>query len=140
LVEYDIPAQQPLAGVISIIPSAGGTKYALHSGPAVPNGDVVARSAFLVNINLPGDVPTCTVPVSSTGFNLLDGAIPFYGGAGEGPDDASLGALTNPAVWPTRVEASALFKAFDPNGTAARAAPGCEPLDCGDPGLAPRRT
>jgi hypothetical protein len=121
LIEYAIPNDQPLAGVVTIIPSAGGTKYALTPGTSIPNGDTVIRSAFDVRVNLPGGLATCTGPASSTGFDLLDGAIPaFYG---EGPDDATAPALINPAVWPTRVESSALFQAFNSGAPTYTGAP-----------------
>ncbi len=121
LVEYAIPGGQPLAGVVTITPA--GANYSVTPGLAIPGtGNTIIRAAFALQVNL-GPTTSCVFPASSTGFDLLEGAVPAaYGG---GPDSALAADLINPAVWPTRVEASALFKAFDPNGTAT---PGGAPV------------
>jgi hypothetical protein len=126
---------QPLAGVVNIIPggytgSCTPAGYYITRGNtdpcgngSTPNGVRTVRSAFQVKLKLgPGAAP-CNVTAQDTGFDLFDGALPAS--EGEGPDDASAAALANPAVWPTRVEASPLFLAFDPNGTAT---PGGAPV------------
>jgi hypothetical protein len=124
---------QPLAGVINLYPGGfiGDCTTSTSTPPgyyitrgdsdpcgngSTPNGTRTNRSAFQVFLKLgPGAAP-CNVLAQDTGFDLFDGALPAS--EGEGPDDASAAALANPAVWPTRVESSPLFMAFDPNGTA----------------------
>ena len=136
---------QPLAGVINFIPggysgSCTAVGYYITRGNtdpcgngSTPNGVRTVRSAFQVKLKLgPGAAP-CNVTAQDTGFDLFDGAMPAS--EGEGPDDASAAALANPAVWPTRVESSPLFLAFDPNGTATAGwRSGLGPLHGPDPG------
>jgi hypothetical protein len=116
LIEYNIPGDQPLAGVVTIL---NASDYTITNGNLVPDGDAVIRSAFKVNVNfgqVSGQGTPCTSAVSNSGFDLVDGMLPAaYGGSNDQPGILD---LFNPNAWPTRVEASALFKAFDPNGTA----------------------
>ena len=125
---------QPLAGVVSLIPGAkvnvptglSDFNYYVTRGHkdtfsgTVPNGTQTIHAVFAVNINFGNADPVCNKTVGSGpgGFDLVDRALPAT--QGEGPDQATgtLAELTNAANWSTRVEKHALFKAFDPNGTA----------------------
>jgi hypothetical protein len=125
LISYTIPGGQPLAGVLTFLQGNGtctGNFYITRGiadpcgNGTTPNGVDVLQSTFSVNLKIgPGTSP-CNVPAGPVTFTLFDGAIPAS--QGEGPNDATQPALVNPAVWPTRVESSPLFLAFDPNGTA----------------------
>jgi hypothetical protein len=132
-VSYSIPGGQPLAGLVTIVPGNGtpAGAYYITSGenPAgaagvdpgdIPNGVNIINSSFAVNIKLGAGTAPCNVPVGSPGFELKDGALPDLNGNGlddagldEGPNDATAPALVSPAVWPTRLESSPLFTAFN---------------------------
>jgi hypothetical protein len=104
---------QPITSPIIAIP--GSPNYNITAGfPGIPNGVVTVESSFAVQIKIaPGAAP-CNVPVGSPGFLLVDGALPPAPHAlPEGPADATAAALVNPAVWPTRLESSPLFLAFN---------------------------
>ncbi len=129
LIEYAIGAGgpaggQPLAGTLTFLPGNGTPTgvYYITRGNAdavsgtIPNGTRVNRSAFSVTLKLGPGASPCSVPLGSSGFDLYDGALPASGG--EGPNDATAPALISTVLWPTRVEASPLFLAFDPNGTS----------------------
>jgi hypothetical protein len=114
LVEFRIPVDQPLAGVVTIVPAG----YGLTAGVFVPQGDLTVHAAFEIRTLLAagGD---CTGVASNAGFGLVDGALPHTGGASpidEGPNSTAATALISPAVWPERLEASSLFRAFNVGG------------------------
>ncbi len=132
LVEYDFGAGEALAGTVIIKPRSllvapaglADFDYYLTRGNAdafngtIPNGVVVIRAGFAVTVKAGGGASTCNGSAANPGFSLFDGALPAS--EGEGPDSAlsTPADLTNPATWPTDIESSPLFLAFDPNGTA----------------------
>jgi hypothetical protein len=119
---------QPLAGQITNIPGDGtpaGAYYITAGFPGIPNGVVTVESSFAIQIKIAPGASPCNTPVGSPGFLLVDGALPPAPHAlPEGPADATAAALINPAVWPTRLESSPLFLAFNGGaGTGYAGAP-----------------
>jgi hypothetical protein len=118
------PAGQPLSSGVNLVPGDGtctGAYYLTRGfndpcgNGTVPNGVVVARASTSLTLKLGAGAAPCNIPVNAPNYDVNDGAIPAA--YGEGPDDAAAAALINPNVWPTRLEASPLFQALDPNGT-----------------------
>jgi hypothetical protein len=127
--ECFIPGSAPLAGVTNVIPGAPNYSITPGENPAgaagvdpgdIPNGTNIVESAFSVTIKLGAGTAPCAVPAGSSGFILDEGALPDLNGNGlddagldEGPNDGTAVALVSPAAWPTRLESSPLFRAFN---------------------------
>jgi hypothetical protein len=115
------PGDQPLAGVVTIVPGAkialpaalSDYNYYITRGNAdpfngtVPNGTLTVGSSARVTIGFPGG--PCDTGIGFA-LPLVDGALPAA--VGEGPDSGSVGDIPNPGVFPTRITSDPLYAAL----------------------------
>jgi hypothetical protein len=112
------PGDEPLTGVITIVPGAKvlvpaaltDYNYYITRGDAdpfngtVPNGTRTAAATARATVGFPGGPCATPLPFS---LNLVDGALPAA--VGEGPDSPSIGDIPNPGVFPTRITSDPLY-------------------------------
>ncbi len=115
----DQPGGNPLHAVRTNVPNPDGVPGGqgfdiasglqdLDTGAPVPNGTLMAHITYAINLDVGWG---CNFPINSA-LSLTDGALPgpgsaFFPNGGllvEGPDDPTAPALSDPTVWPTRLE------------------------------------
>ena len=102
-------AGQPIPGIIVVVPP----EFQASSSLAVPNGTVVSK----VQANVTGDFGVgCVSPIPVGPVNLVDGGL-----KGEVPDDSTDAALSNPNLWPTRLESDPIVAALGTGSLVGRA-------------------
>jgi hypothetical protein len=101
-------AGDPIPGIIIVVPP----EFTLSSS-GIPNGTVLSNVQATVTGDLGGG---CTGALGVSPTNLVDGAL-----KGEAADDASAAALSNPNLWPTRLESDPIVAALGTGSLVGRA-------------------
>jgi hypothetical protein len=121
---HSIPDGQALATPVFVVPNpdgaTGGLGFDITSGLGILNGEEVGVFRAIINVE-PFLFGVCNVILPIV-VELFDGALPAF--FGEGLDVAGTDALIDNTVWPTDLEATPEFLAFNKGGPDYKPADG----------------
>jgi cell division septation protein DedD len=103
-------AGEPIPGIITVIPP----EFQVNSGLNVLNGTVLSRVQAYLKADLIGG--GCVNDLAVPAADLVDGGL-----KGEVPNDATAAALSDPDLWPTRLESDPIVSALGTGNIVGRA-------------------